>query len=142
MEENWEAGHPLRGPHYPATQNALAGFVPLHLELQPAGPSMDITRPFAIIGRHTEADVRLNSPEISRRHCKLYFRDGLWRVQDLQSLNGVFVNEDRAFEATLYDGDALRAGEFVFRVAYTAVIDNSPQAEMIRSIADVLPKAV
>ena len=95
----------------------------------------------AVVGRHVDADLRLPSPEISRRHCRLYYGEGFWRVQDLQSLNGVYVNEEKVVEAALYNGDLLRLGDFVFRVCYAPADEHGPEAGVLKSIADALPKA-
>jgi hypothetical protein len=91
-------------------------FIPLRLFLHPAGAMMEVTRADALVGRHTDADVRLPLPDVSRRHCRLVWQDGRWQVLDLNSLNGVFVNDRQVQQATLQAGDLLRIGGFVFRV--------------------------
>jgi pSer/pThr/pTyr-binding forkhead associated (FHA) protein len=135
MEENFETAHSLQGPH--RLGDLPANFVHLRLSMHPAGPSLELSLPQAIVGRHSGADLRLPAPEVSRRHCRLFFEDGFWRVHDLQSLNGIYVNEERVCETALYDGDLLRIGDFTFRVAY---LDRTPQAEIIKSIAEALPR--
>jgi pSer/pThr/pTyr-binding forkhead associated (FHA) protein len=103
--------HFLAGPQRnPSGQGAC--FTPLRLTLEPVGLSFEVQRPDVIIGRHTDAEIRLALPEISRRHCRLIFENHQWRVYDLNSLNGVFVNGERMHEATLYDGDRLQLGTF------------------------------
>ena len=94
------------------------GFVPLVLVLEPIALRIEVQRPDVIVGRHSEAEVRLALPEISRRHCRLAFENQQWRVYDLKSLNGVFVNGERMQEATLYDGDHLQLGTFIFLVEH------------------------
>jgi len=93
-----------------------AQFVSLHLECEAGGRSLEVIKPQTLVGRHSLADIRLPMPEISRRHCRLQFDDGLWRVVDLNSANGVFVNGERVQEACLYDGDRLQLGGSSFRV--------------------------
>jgi len=68
-------------------------------------------------GRHSDADIRLTLPDISRRHLPAGFSESEWRVHDLSSLNGVFVNGEQVQEAALYHGDALQLGSSVFVVA-------------------------
>ncbi len=94
------------------------GFSPLRLLLEPVGLSIDVVQPEVIVGRHSQAEVRFALPDISRRHCRLVFEEQQWRVYDLDSLNGVFVNGERMQEATLYDGDHLQLGAFVFRIEH------------------------
>lgn len=107
------AAHPLQGPHQ---EPCPTGFVPMRLTLLPAGPSIDLTKPEMLVGRHSSADVRLALPDVSRRHCRFCFQHGSWKVIDLDSLNGVFVNDERMHEAVLYEGDQVRLGSFAFRV--------------------------
>jgi pSer/pThr/pTyr-binding forkhead associated (FHA) protein len=139
--------HRLQGPHKDFRPEDLpADFVPLRLVLQPGGLSVELTRPDVLLGRHSEADVRLALPDVSRRHCRFVFQDGQWRVSDLNSLNGLFVNGEQMQETNLYDGDELRLGGFTFLVCVGpaprigAQPEPNPQVEMLRSIADVLPE--
>jgi DNA-binding winged helix-turn-helix (wHTH) protein len=68
-----------------------------------------------ILGRDEAADVRLDSPKVSRRHARLTVRQGQATVADLGSKNGTFVGPARIEAATpLNDGDELRIGRFVF----------------------------
>src|SRR3954451_18553200 len=47
------------------------------------------------IGRSLAADIRFDDPTVSRRHAMLHREDGVARVLDDRSLNGVFVNGER-----------------------------------------------
>jgi predicted component of type VI protein secretion system len=89
-------------------------FAPLRLVLQPGGLCIELTKPDMLVGRHSTADVRLSLPDISRRHCRFVFTEGCWRVLDLNSLNGVFVNGERLQDATIFQGDRLRIGSLTF----------------------------
>jgi pSer/pThr/pTyr-binding forkhead associated (FHA) protein len=111
------AGLPASGPHQPhAAEAAPAGFVPLRLLLQPSGAAIEVDRSDSIVGRHSEADVRLPLPDVSRRHCRLSFVEGCWQVIDLNSLNGTHVNGEAVLQAPLEPGDLLRVGGFTFAV--------------------------
>jgi pSer/pThr/pTyr-binding forkhead associated (FHA) protein len=128
MEESVEAGDP----------GLPADFVPLRLTLHTTGASVELTRPDMVLGRHSEADVRLPLPDVSRRHCRFFFREGSWFLQDLKSLNGTFLNDESVEEAALCDGDTLRVGGFVFSVGVCAP-QPKEQTNMILSITRVLP---
>ena len=59
--------------------------------------------------------------DISRRHCRLLSVAGQWRVIDLNSANGVYVNGERVqtgVDVKLSSGDRLRFGlvETVFEI--------------------------
>jgi pSer/pThr/pTyr-binding forkhead associated (FHA) protein len=127
------------GPQRPAH----LAFFPLKLVLQPSGPVVELTRPDMIMGRHSEADVRLPLPDISRRHCRFLFTDRAWEVFDLDSLNGVFLNGERVKHAVLFDQDVLSIGGFRFQVdlSVSAATGNSASAEnFIHRIADAFPE--
>jgi hypothetical protein len=64
------------------------------------------------IGRSLAADIRFDDPTVSRRHAMLNRSDGIARVLDDRSLNGVFVNGERVDMKTLADGDELTIGRF------------------------------
>lgn len=64
------------------------------------------------IGRSLAADVRFDHPTVSRRHAMLHRAEGVARVLDDRSLNGVFVNGERVDMRTLADGDEVTIGRF------------------------------
>jgi pSer/pThr/pTyr-binding forkhead associated (FHA) protein len=98
------------GPEKPSTPPVLK------LVLLPSGMNLELTNPDILIGRHTTCDLRLPLPDISRRHCRLVFTSGSWHVLDLGSLNGVYVNNRRVQQATLFHRDRVRIGSLVFEV--------------------------
>ena len=141
-------GLPAPRLHHVDAENSPADFVPLRLLLQPGGLCVELTRPDMVVGRHSEADVRLGLPDVSRRHCRFHFTDGVWQVTDLNSLNGIFVNEVRLQEATLAHGDHVRIASLTFLVEImtpTATValssaGDEARASMLKSIANVLPE--
>src|SRR5688572_647485 len=100
-----------------------ARFVPLHLSIVPGGALIALTQPDMLVGRHSEADIRLHLPDVSRRHCRFRFFDGNWHVYDLQSTNGVYINDERVGQAEVHDADIIRIGAYTFE-ARTAVSAN------------------
>ena len=102
-----------------ANEPPSVGVVPLRLTLIPGGRFVEINRPEAVLGRHSRADVRLPLPDVSRRHCRVFWRAGGWHVADLSSFNGTFVNDRPVETARLNPGDALRIGGFTFKVEYS-----------------------
>jgi pSer/pThr/pTyr-binding forkhead associated (FHA) protein len=112
------------------------------LVLKPGGLAVELTRADTLVGRHSDADVRLSLPDVSRRHCRFKFASGRWQVVDLNSLNGVFVNGEQVQQATLDHGDRVQIGGLTFEVE---IGDGMAQAEparpsVLRSIADALPR--
>jgi pSer/pThr/pTyr-binding forkhead associated (FHA) protein len=113
-------------------------FAPLRLVLQPSGMAIDVGRPVVIIGRHSEADVRLPLPDVSRRHCQLVFGEAGWEIIDLNSLNGVRVNTERVLRAFLAHGDMVQIGGFTFAVDLSEPAAGVAPNGHVRSILETL----
>ena len=62
------------------------------------------------IGRSSEADVSIQSSDLSRLHVQLLPTRTGYRVVDLDSRNGLYLNEVRIHSAELRDGDSLQIG--------------------------------
>ena len=69
-----------------------------------------------LVGRHTDCDIVLEDPTVSRRHARLRFRDGAWVLQDLESRNGTRVNAVPMVRCRLHPGDDLALGNLQLRV--------------------------
>jgi len=116
-----------------------AGFTPVRLRLLPGGMALDLSRPHFTFGRHSQCDLRLPTPEVSRRHGRLFFSAGEWVLEDCNSLNGSYVNDKRVVRCTLRFGDQIRIGDYTFEVQRAGV---SLGEHILRTIADVLPAAI
>jgi hypothetical protein len=69
-----------------------------------------LTRAVTVIGRGTDADLRLPDTGVSRAHAELRVDGDAVRVVDLDSTNGTLVNGRRVREAELADGDRIDIG--------------------------------
>jgi len=65
------------------------------------------------LGRDHSNAVRLNDTEVSRRHAELRLDDEQYRVVDLGSANGTFINGHMVDQAPLRAGDRLQLGQTV-----------------------------
>ncbi len=126
------AGPPYANPH-PSSP------VGPHANPAAAGPSRQATSPvqrpwlvidgerYPLIGAHTVigrdelADIVLDDPGISRRHCEVRVtNDGphlVSSIRDLGSTNGTYVNGERITSTRLSEGDQITVGrtQAVFR---------------------------
>uniref|UniRef100_UPI00066D1575 FHA domain-containing protein n=1 Tax=Streptomyces sp. SBT349 TaxID=1580539 RepID=UPI00066D1575 len=73
------------------------------------GTRHQMSRPSLVIGRSTEADVRIDDPGVSRRHCEIQGTDPA-TVRDLGSTNGIVVDGQHTKRATLRDGSRIVVG--------------------------------
>ena len=78
----------------------------------------------ARIGRAHGNAVRIPSSEVSRRHCEVREDDGLLKIEDLESVNGTYLNGDLITgEAVVRPGDRLQIGPVTFVVEYELTPD-------------------
>ncbi|MGE0710234.1 MAG: protein kinase [Planctomycetota bacterium] len=63
-----------------------------------------------VVGREAQNDLAIKDPQASRKHFRIEAKLGEYRLQDLQSSNGTFVNGERQQNAVLRPGDRIAAG--------------------------------
>ncbi len=68
------------------------------------------TRPVTI-GRAPDNDIHIDNLAVSNYHARVYVEAGSLVVEDLNSLNGSFLNDLRVERAMLKDGDTLLIGK-------------------------------
>src|SRR5215207_6845820 len=91
---------PLAGPSIP----------PVELPAKPGGVTL---------GRHEACDVRLpaDADKVSRQHARLSFNAGTWRIADLRSRWGTYLNGVKVEpgpELPLSEGDFIRITPWTF----------------------------
>jgi hypothetical protein len=79
-----------------------------------------LERPIIHIGRGLISDVRIEDPQVSRRHAIIAQRGDGVRVLDDRSANGTFLNGRQVTIAYMADGDVLRVGGVVLRLVEVA----------------------
>lgn len=79
-----------------------------------------ILSPPITVGRSPTADVSIGDASISRRHCQ-FSNDsqGALVVRDLDSMNGIYVDDSRVTKAVLKPGDMVRIGSITLRIEWT-----------------------
>lgn len=63
------------------------------------------------IGRLADNAVVIDNPAVSGHHARVVPQAGQYVLEDLRSLNGTFVNEQRIMRHTLRDGDVVQVGK-------------------------------
>lgn len=85
-----------------------------------------LQRPVLLVGRHPECDVRLDRPQVSRRHCCLALAYDRLLIRDLGSRNGVRVNGRPVSEAPLRPGDEVAIAQMIYRLEADPVAPPPP----------------
>lgn len=81
-----------------------------HATLVINGTRHPLRAPGLVVGRGTDADLRINDPGVSRRHVEFEVSvDGVEAV-DLDSTNGILVDGQKVPRARLRDGSVVRIG--------------------------------
>ncbi|WP_435016234.1 FHA domain-containing protein [Tundrisphaera sp. TA3] len=91
----------------------MARLVPLE---PGSAPEVELQRPVLLFGRHAECDIRIDSPQISRRHCCVAIAYDRIVIRDLGSRNGVRVNGRVVDEQGLRPGDEVAIGHVIYRL--------------------------
>lgn len=76
-----------------------------------------INAPGLVVGRGTEADLRINDPGVSRQHIEFKIDGQRLSVHDLGSTNGMLVDGNKAQQATLYNGSTIKIGNTTMTVS-------------------------
>ena len=77
------------------------------------GKRFEFTFSPVALGRDDSNGIRLHDTEVSRRHAELRLEQGAYRVLDLSSANGTFVNDQRVDQSVLNSGDRVQLGQTV-----------------------------
>ena len=90
----------------------------------------EIRDPVARLGRSSDCRVVVGGPAasvVSAHHAELLYRDGAWRLADLGSRNGTYLNDRRLdAPAGLGAGDVIGLGESGPRYEIAAVSEGQP----------------
>jgi pSer/pThr/pTyr-binding forkhead associated (FHA) protein len=84
------------------------------------GATYALEPPGLVVGRGSDADLRIDDPGISRRHAEIRVLPGdpvpTVSVVDLGTTNGLVVDGVRVPQAPLVDGSSVRIGNTVMTV--------------------------
>lgn len=94
----------------------------------------ELTEDSYALGRSKKNDIVIPDPEASRKHAELTFDHdaGAWFVEDLESRNGVFLNDEMIRNRTiLMHGDIIKIGEVCLEVDDSDALDPDEALTML-----------
>jgi predicted component of type VI protein secretion system len=81
--------------------------------------SLDLTSAEIKVGRAMDCAIRTDDAMVSRHHARIFWSGGGYVLEDLQSANGVYFQEQRAQSHMFKHGDAVRCGSLWLRFVDT-----------------------
>lgn len=72
-----------------------------------------------VIGRSAEAEIPLDSPAASRRHCRIVRKRGSYVLEELGAKNGLFVNGKFCNVHPLRDGDRIEIADHILSFSHS-----------------------
>jgi two-component system, cell cycle response regulator len=86
-----------------------------------------------VIGRSSQVDVQLDQESVSRNHCRLWQEGHRYFIEDLQSTNGSYVNDELVTGRTeLRDGDQVKVGRTILKFIVGGNIEAQYHEEIYR----------
>lgn len=130
------AGTASAGNSAGRTREVTVGILEAGLEFKPGDANFTeyrIAKEEISIGRGKDCDIILTDKRCSRRHSLIIREGSTFKIRDLGSSNGTFVNGSAITEHVLSGGDRIRIGdaEFVFKAVqagYEEQARNLPSA--------------
>jgi predicted component of type VI protein secretion system len=84
------------------------------------GDPIPLLKKSLLVGRRESCDIVLRFSNVSAHHCQMNVVGGYWFVRDLQSRNGVKVNDVRVTSDKRLDpGDVLAIAKHKYEVKYS-----------------------
>jgi adenylate cyclase len=82
------------------------------------GDPIPLLKDKLLVGRRESCDIVLRFANVSAHHCQLTLDGGYLYVRDLQSRNGIKVNDVRVEQKRLDPGDVLSIAKHRYEVSY------------------------
>jgi hypothetical protein len=90
---------------------------------------VDIHEEVIFVGRDPEAHVVLGDPSVSGRHCQILETKSGYRLVDLGSKTGTFVNNEKVEQVDLKETDVIRVGKV--KMALKAIGEEAPPPAVV-----------
>ncbi|MGZ3416551.1 MAG: diguanylate cyclase [Polyangiales bacterium] len=84
------------------------------------------------IGRSVKCDLSIDQESVSRRHARIAWDGSRYKITDLGSTNGSYVNDELCTERYLKDGDQLKIGRTILKFMTGDNIETAYHEEIYR----------
>lgn len=135
MEEKTSPYRVLGAPPRPSREPSQREACLVILYGQNLGARVTLNGAAITVGRGAECDVRFDEECVSRAHCRVEpdsEHGGHWRVVDLGSTNGTFVNDRSVRTTQLSHGDQLQIGRNICKFLDSGHIESAYHEEIYR----------
>jgi pSer/pThr/pTyr-binding forkhead associated (FHA) protein len=78
----------------------------------------DIKDETVTVGRSPESNIFLDDVTVSRKHAEIERGERGYRIRDVGSLNGTYVNRVRVDAVDLRNGDEIQVGKYRFKFVF------------------------
>jgi hypothetical protein len=78
----------------------------------------DLSDEVVTVGRGQESSIFLDDVTVSRKHAEILHGNRGYRIRDVGSLNGTYVNRVRVDAVDLRNGDEIQVGKYRFRFVF------------------------
>ena len=95
----------------PATSPGIHGKIEVVIGSQQISSYLITDNPLSIGRDPAQSLVIIQEPIVSKLHCQIFARSGKVFVKDLNSTNGVYLNEEKIDEGELNDNDIVFLGK-------------------------------
>lgn len=97
------------------------------------GRRVPLTQQAFEIGRASRSDMSIDQESVSRQHARITrATDGSFRIMDLGSTNGTYVNDAAVNDAKLHDGDKIKIGRSILKFMMGENVEASYHEEIYR----------
>jgi pSer/pThr/pTyr-binding forkhead associated (FHA) protein len=71
----------------------------------------DLDKDTVVIGRKSDCDIMIDDKQISKHHARILKDATHYALEDMESMNGTFINGKRVKRALLRDGDRIKLAD-------------------------------
>ena len=85
---------------------------PITISIVDSDLAYTFDQPEFFIGRDPQADLHIPDDTLSAIHSRVFYKNRQWMIEDLQSTNGTFINEERlSTPSVLINEDEVMCGQ-------------------------------